>query len=47
MDFSQFAPYLAVALTISEALSLLPSIKANGILDLVIRILRALNSKKG
>lgn len=47
MDFSNAGVYLAVALGISEALSLIPAIKANGIIDVVIRILRAVASKKG
>lgn len=46
MDFSQLGPYLAFALAISEALSLLPGVKANGIIDMVIRVLRAVNGKK-
>lgn len=34
---------LAVALGISESLALIPSVKANGIIDLVIKVLKALS----
>ena len=37
---------LSVALGVSEALALIPAIKANGIIDGVIRVLKALLSKK-
>lgn len=41
------AVVLGVLLSISEALSLIPSIKANGIFQLVFRIIRGLSGKKG
>lgn len=37
---------LAVLLGISEALALIPSLKANGVLDGVIKALKALGAKK-
>ncbi len=36
----QYSVYIAVALMISEALSLIPSLKSNGILQLVMNVLR-------
>lgn len=41
------AVVLGVLLSISEALSLIPSIKANGVFQLVFRIIRGLSGKKG
>lgn len=37
---------LSVLLGVSEALALIPSLKANGILDGVIKALKALGAKK-
>lgn len=37
---------LAVALGVSESLALIPSVKANGIIDLIINILKILLKKE-
>jgi|DEB19_MinimDraft_3_1074340.scaffolds.fasta_scaffold876827_1 hypothetical protein len=37
---------LSVALGVSEALALIPAVKANGIVDGVIKVLKALVAKK-
>lgn len=42
---SNSALILSVALGISEALALIPSLKANGILDAVVKLCRALLKK--
>ena len=42
MDVSSILIYLAVALSVSEALALIPQLKSNSILTLVINILKAL-----
>jgi hypothetical protein len=41
------AVVLGVLLSVSEALSLIPTIKANGIFQLSFRIIRSLSGKKG
>jgi hypothetical protein len=41
------AAVLGVLFTVSEALSLIPSVKANGVFQLVFRIIRGLSGKKG
>jgi hypothetical protein len=41
------AVVLGALFTVSEALSLIPSIKANGVFQLVYRIIRGLSGKKG
>jgi len=46
MNVETIMVYLAVALALSEALSLIPALKANGILEMVIKILSALVKKK-
>jgi len=38
--------YLSAALVISEGLSLIPSIKSNGIFQLIYNLLKALVAKK-
>ena len=38
--------YLSVALVISEGLALIPALNGNGILDMVIKVLRAIAPKK-
>lgn len=48
MDNHQnIAVALGVLLSISEALSLIPGVKANGIFQLVLRVIRGLSGKKG
>lgn len=41
-----YATYIVMALTISEGLALIPAIKANGIVDGIIKILKAALAKK-
>lgn len=38
--------YLSVALLISEALALIPALSGNGILDVIIKVLKAIAPKK-
>lgn len=38
--------WLAIALGISEALALIPSLKSNGLLDLAINLLKKLSKPK-
>jgi len=46
MDVSAIVVYIAVALGISESLALIPKLKANSILTLIINILKTLLGPK-
>jgi hypothetical protein len=45
MDFENLHIILLVLLGVSESLALIPALKANGILDMFIKILKALVKK--
>lgn len=46
LNLEQIMLYLAVALGISESLALVPALKANSILQLVVNVLKAIVPKK-
>lgn len=46
MSGVDFAVVLGVLLGISEALSLIPSVKSNGIFQLVVQVLKAISGRK-
>lgn len=47
MNHEDLYVYLAVALGISESLALIPGLKSNGIVQLVINILKSLKGLSG
>lgn len=46
VDASTFAVVIGVLLGVSEALSLIPSVKANGIFQFIVQVLKALAGRK-